>query len=1069
MAFTSIKYIDNKTSTTFDFVRPQKTREIEYTVRSDRGYIPSLKKYQGYPENTFVGELSVNKNILEYESWIEHDFYLLLDHDPHCIDIQTQPIELTYKTASGRIENFYPDVWVLFLTPKGLKHYLFEVKPESDLALLVNNEDWQRKQQTVREFCQSKNWQYQIITERKIKCTRLDNVKNCLLAAKHFSLVDFLESKEVKGFVKRLRKIIIEKEKENESTNIQHIARVLDLFYSNISLEEIISLLKYMIYFQQIFIEWNVPFEAANLSLKKIPITPVFALPDVELSLEVQEELRYTVQSPKKSYVMLSGDELEKIYGLISKYGTTATQSQIKKFAKHSKYTLMEIKDLYLSWKNEQKFQARKKLIAPVVERFDTSGKKKGIYQFLQGELKKTKSEATKIYKLYNDYKREGDIGLYPERGSSHSKSRFHPLVEEYFTYYVNLWHKKGGQIKSRYDAFIENWTHDVESGKIDLQEILDDLNRGKEKKKQLTEKDTDKLLPTYMSFYKRTKKLPFHETLRKDDMRGGESIKKGRRDVFREGLYPGYFIQVDHTKADIWVVDELTGEAYVRPWLTNAVDVYSHGVWGFYVTDWEHPNDAPDQETVMNCILNGILPKKSLPEWRKFEFATALKRGLNPEAFDWPTAGIPAIIQVDNSKEFMAKSVLELCMKLNITLDFRPVKLPAWGGFVESFWDVINNEIRNRELPGRVYPIQKERRVKKKVMFKKPPNYDPQEDASWTLEEFREWFIAYLITVIQHRPRGGELESPNDIWKHGMQGTNYHVCGGVLRLPPSHEYEKFEYETKISQSAVFSDKGVRYSNMYYTSEWLREARRKRILPDGKSITFKVSKWDRRYVWIKDPELGKIEVLEAYNYAKDRRIQRLLDESLGKIQGKAPFPLSQKLIDYVEDVLEEISTAEGGVNLLLHAMTKEFSKRGRIRKKTRKKLNLFFREARKNPTQIETILKALAGQKVSIDLLEEAGIELEETEADQFLLLSTPGSKEVISIEEEKGVESQDIFLQIDTLIVPPKPKQEEEEEEEEITLTDVKKKQKDKEEKEEEEEYRLPKPKILPTSDKRP
>jgi len=154
-----------------------------------------------------------------------------------------------------------------------------------------------------------------------------------------------------------------------------------------------------------------------------------------------------------------------------------------------------------------------------------------------------------------------------------------------------------------------------------------------------------------------------------------------------------------------------------------------------------------------------------------------------------------------------MAKSVLEMCMYLNITLDFRPVKTPSWGGFVESLWDRINDEIRNQELPGRVYPIQKERKAKKKVMFKKPAGYDSQDDASWTLEEFKEWLITYIITDIQHKPRAGEFDSPNDLWKHGMLGSNFHVLGGAVRLLDKAEYKKVSFESKLSQSAILSDK----------------------------------------------------------------------------------------------------------------------------------------------------------------------------------------------------------------------------------------------------------------------
>ncbi|WP_431105194.1 hypothetical protein [Sinorhizobium meliloti] len=53
----------------------------------------------------------------------------------------------------------------------------------------------------------------------------------------------------------------------------------------------------------------------------------------------------------------------------------------------------------------------------------------------------------------------------------------------------------------------------------------------------------------------------------------------------------PLQVVQVDHTKADIFVVDEETRQPIGRPWLTLAMDVCSRMVTGFYLT-----MDAPSR-----------------------------------------------------------------------------------------------------------------------------------------------------------------------------------------------------------------------------------------------------------------------------------------------------------------------------------------------------------------------------------------------------------------------------------------------------------------------------------------
>lgn len=53
--------------------------------------------------------------VLDLESVLEHNFLLLLDHDPNCIDIQPQPIKITYINEKCNEIAFYPDCWSIFL------------------------------------------------------------------------------------------------------------------------------------------------------------------------------------------------------------------------------------------------------------------------------------------------------------------------------------------------------------------------------------------------------------------------------------------------------------------------------------------------------------------------------------------------------------------------------------------------------------------------------------------------------------------------------------------------------------------------------------------------------------------------------------------------------------------------------------------------------------------------------------------------------------------------------------------------------------------------------------------
>jgi hypothetical protein len=65
------------------YYKPSQVRKIPLKQGSIRGYIPSLKP-------------NLKGAVLNYESQLERDFLYLLDHDPNCIDLQTQPCHVFY-------------------------------------------------------------------------------------------------------------------------------------------------------------------------------------------------------------------------------------------------------------------------------------------------------------------------------------------------------------------------------------------------------------------------------------------------------------------------------------------------------------------------------------------------------------------------------------------------------------------------------------------------------------------------------------------------------------------------------------------------------------------------------------------------------------------------------------------------------------------------------------------------------------------------------------------------------------------------------------------------------------
>ena len=121
--------------------------------------------------------------------------------------------------------------------------------------------------------------------------------------------------------------------------------------------------------------------------------------------------------------------------------------------------------------------------------------------------------------------------------------------------------------------------------------------------------------------------------------------------------------LQVDHTPVDVIVVDEQDRLPIGRPWLTLAIDVASRVVAGFTVS-----LEAPSTVSVALALTHAVLPKET---W-------LADRDLDVE---WPVAGIPVCVHVDNAPEFESAAIVRGTQEYGIELVHRPLRRPAFGG----------------------------------------------------------------------------------------------------------------------------------------------------------------------------------------------------------------------------------------------------------------------------------------------------------------------------------------------------------------------------------------------------
>ena len=316
------------------------------------------------------------------------------------------------------------------------------------------------------------------------------------------------------------------------------------------------------------------------------------------------------------------------------------------------------------------------------------------------------------------------------------------------------------------------------------------------------------------------------------------------------------------------------------------------------------------------------VLENKPLKgeEWKNIEIAAE---------------GFVVCVQFDNGKDFCAKSIIEFCMKYNITVEYRPVKHPELAGYIEAPWGTINDAIRGMKLPGRVYPILKNDDIRRTRQIAVPQNYDPQKDAQLNLEEFKEWLFLYFGLKFCADTRANQLSSPNSIWKDGLVGENFQPMGGALRVATKKESERINYEIMRGAHAQLSQKGLCYKNIYYTSPWLLDARKTSLLKDKTKIEFRISNNDIRYIYVLNPRTSEIERLTAYSYNGDSRIRNILLRAVGKVPGALQWPISMSMMKIMRDNISTIDEKKIGRSVLFHDITKKLVERKGLTKTER--------------------------------------------------------------------------------------------------------------------------------------
>jgi putative transposase len=252
--------------------------------------------------------------------------------------------------------------------------------------------------------------------------------------------------------------------------------------------------------------------------------------------------------------------------------------------------------------------------------------------------------------------------------------------------------------------------------------------------------------------------------------------------------MHPLDLLQVDHTPVDLILVDPVDREPIGRPWLTVAIDAYSRCIAGFHVS-----LEAPSAASVGLCLTHAAMDKAS---WLALHGVEA----------EWPVAGKPRRLGVDNGPEFHSQAFERGCAQHGITIEWRPPGQPHFGGIVERVIGTLMGLVH--VLPGTTFSNVGQRGT-----------YDSDKAACLTLEELERWLAVAIAKYYHLRPHAGlDGQLPLRRWQDGV--VAFAAEGGAISVPRDPRAYLVDFLPVLRRS--LQRNGIRIDHLTYFSSALR-------------------------------------------------------------------------------------------------------------------------------------------------------------------------------------------------------------------------------------------------------
>lgn len=328
---------------------------------------------------------------------------------------------------------------------------------------------------------------------------------------------------------------------------------------------------------------------------------------------------------------------------------------------------------------------------------------------------------------------------------------------------------------------------------------------------------------------------------------------RKGKRMAYQEepivwylrltepvhGVRPFQYVHIDHTQLDVLLVGAESRKVLGKPWLTLAVDAESRDVSAFYLSF-----EPPSYRSCMMVIRDLVRRHGQMP----------------------------AMLVLDNGKEFHSRALARVCELYGCSLRYRPGGKPRYGSVMERMFGTTNAQFVHL-IEGNTQLMKSPRSLTKAVL--------PESFAAWTLPQLHgalEKYFQELYGKAEHPAHG---EPPAAHFKRRMAETGERQHR-LVRFDEVFRIETCPPPSDRPTRRVDGRRGVKIQHLRFWNEILASPELR-----NQEVQVRVDPWDpgtvfvlARGQWV--PCRSKLQpMLSRYTEVE----RRYLFEELAKMMG----------------------------------------------------------------------------------------------------------------------------------------------------------------------------------------